>query len=166
MSICVTPRGSVGVVGGISFDRAANGGSTLDASRLYRLRRIRGHLKILCRGPPLEPLNGAEANLGSHREVSLAPTGESAGGYELTGMKHRTADAGEKVDLTESLRIDFPEYLKAQLSEFAHRRKYTQGAAIAHMMDAHRDGDGRPVFYVRPEDKVADRRKVKRARGR
>jgi hypothetical protein len=66
---------------------------------------------------------------------------------------------GEEISWGGNLRADFPVYVLDQLNEFAHRRRCTQLSALLQMMAAFRDADG-PVFFVREEDMVPDRRKA------
>lgn len=70
--------------------------------------------------------------------------------------------AGEPVTWTAHLRADIPEYVADQLREAAHRRRCTVVSLLLHLLHSHRDPNGRPVFYVRPEDLVRDRRRERR----
>jgi hypothetical protein len=72
---------------------------------------------------------------------------------------------GEEVAWSGHLRADLPEYVLDQLRDVAHRQRCTLVSLLLKMMASHRDAGGRNLFRIRPEDLVADRRKVTRARG-
>jgi hypothetical protein len=67
---------------------------------------------------------------------------------------------GEQVDWTGHFRAELPTYVIEQVQEFAHIRRCTNVAAILHILSQHVGEDGRPVFFIRREDLVHDRRKV------
>jgi hypothetical protein len=67
---------------------------------------------------------------------------------------------GDPVNWTGHFRAELPTYVIDQVQEFAHIRRSTNVAAILHILARHVGEDGRPVFYIRREDLVHDRRKV------
>lgn len=69
---------------------------------------------------------------------------------------------GEEIAWTSFLRADLPLYVMEQLREAAHRRRCTIVSLLLRMMAGHCDAEGRPLFYVRPEDLVPDRRRLGR----
>jgi hypothetical protein len=69
---------------------------------------------------------------------------------------------GQRVSWTSHLRIDIPLYVFEQFREAAHRKRCTQVSLLLWLMAEHRDPEGHPLFFVRPEDLVADRRKSTR----
>lgn len=71
---------------------------------------------------------------------------------------------GEEIPWRGNLRADFPEYALEQLNEFCHRNRCTQVSALLRMMAAFTDREGKPVFFIRREDMVPDRRKAPRRR--
>jgi hypothetical protein len=62
------------------------------------------------------------------------------------------------------LRADLPEYVADQVREVAHRQRRTLVSLLLQMMSSHCDEEGHNLFHIRPEDFVADRRQVTRAR--
>jgi hypothetical protein len=72
---------------------------------------------------------------------------------------------GEEVAWKGRLRADLPEYVADQLREVAHRQRRTLVSLLLQMMASYCDGEGHNLFHIRPEDFVADRRKIIRARG-
>jgi hypothetical protein len=71
---------------------------------------------------------------------------------------------GEDVLWDGSLRADIPMYAMRQLHEASHRLDCTLTSLILQMMFAQCGADGFPLFYIRDEDLVADRRKRRRHR--
>jgi len=72
---------------------------------------------------------------------------------------------GDEVIWDAHLRCDFPAYVLEQVGELAHRDRRTLVSALLKILAAHVDDHGKPLFYIRPEDMVPDRRKaVKRKR--
>lgn len=69
---------------------------------------------------------------------------------------------GEAISWTERLRADLPEYVMLQVREACHRQRCTIMGLYLPMMDAQRDAHGRKLFYIRDEELVPDRRKVRR----
>jgi hypothetical protein len=67
---------------------------------------------------------------------------------------------GETVDWTGHFRAELPTYVIEQVQEFAHIRRCTIVAAILHVLSQHVGDEGKPVFFIRREDLVHDRRKV------
>lgn len=70
--------------------------------------------------------------------------------------------SGEPVPWTSALRADVPVYITEQLRALAYAQRRTLVSLLLRLMADHRDDNGRPVFHVRPEDLVADRRKPRR----
>ena len=71
---------------------------------------------------------------------------------------------GEEVEWDAHLRCDFPAYVYEQIVELAHRERRTLVSALLKVLAEHVDQDGRPQFFVRPEDLVPDRRKAAKKR--
>ena len=69
---------------------------------------------------------------------------------------------GTEVPWSAALRADIPEYVAEQLREAAHQERCTLVAVLLRLMADHRDGDDERVFCIRPQDLVADRRKVRK----
>ncbi|SDB74520.1 hypothetical protein [Belnapia rosea] len=67
---------------------------------------------------------------------------------------------GEAVPWKSALRAEVPFYIIEQLRARAYAQRCTRVSLLLRVMADHRDGNGRPRFYVRPEDLVADRRRV------
>ena len=72
-------------------------------------------------------------------------------------------EPGVVVEWSAHLRADVPEYVAAQVREVAHRQRCTVVAVLLRALAAQRDGAGRKVFSIRPEDLVADRRRIPRS---
>ncbi len=70
---------------------------------------------------------------------------------------------GEEVPWDGFMRSNVPRYILRQLREAAHRMHCTRISLILQVMAAYRDAKRERVFYIRPEDLVPDRRKVRRA---
>lgn len=68
----------------------------------------------------------------------------------------------DRVEWNARFRADVPEYIAEQLREAAHQMRCTNIAVLLHLMAGHVDAAGRPLFYVREEDLIPDRRTVKR----
>ena len=75
---------------------------------------------------------------------------------------HEMPLEGETVNWGGLLRMDLPDYIHAQLREWSYRNNRTTTSAIMSMIADYRDKNGNKVFYVRPEDVVPDRRKLKK----
>lgn len=69
---------------------------------------------------------------------------------------------GEVVPWSSGIRADVPHYITEQMREATHRYRITHTALLLHLMAAYRDAAGNPVFVVREEDLVADRRRARR----
>lgn len=69
----------------------------------------------------------------------------------------RVPGDGDPVEWSARVRADVPEYVGEQLDEAVHRMRCTKTALIMRMIADYRVS-GRQVFFVRPEDLVADRR--------
>lgn len=69
---------------------------------------------------------------------------------------------GEEIPWTSALRADVPLYVMEQLHEASHQQRCTIVSLLLQLMAKHRDPDGRPLFYIRTEDLVPDRRRARR----
>jgi len=138
-----------------SCGRAGAAGGAALAGELRRAEKIA--IRLIRREPQSSDCRG-------ERIRAAWPTDDNQPPAFVLGVE--MPKAGEEVKWTGFIRTDSPQYVKEQLSEFAHRRKRSLAALIMRMMAEYRDGGDRRVFYVRDEDMVDDRRKVKRARGR
>lgn len=67
---------------------------------------------------------------------------------------------GEIVPWIVAFRADLPAYVVEQIREAAHRMRCTRVALLLRLLAAFRDPAGRPVFHIRTEDLVDDRRRV------
>lgn len=67
---------------------------------------------------------------------------------------------GEIVPWVVAFRADLPAYVVEQIREVAHRMRCTRVALLLRLLAAFRDPAGRPVFHVRTEDLVPDRRRA------
>ena len=67
--------------------------------------------------------------------------------------------AGESIRWNGSLRLELPEYAKLQLDAACYWQRCTLGYVILEMMHGQTDAAGRPLFYIREEDLVRDRRR-------
>ncbi len=66
---------------------------------------------------------------------------------------------GELIAWRAALRVDLPDYVGEQIREACHRMRCTQVALVLRLLRQFRDVRGRPVFCIRDEDLVPDRRK-------
>ena len=66
---------------------------------------------------------------------------------------------GEPIAWSAALRVDLPDYVGEQIREACHRMRCTQVALVLRLLRQFRDVRGRPVFCIRDEDLVPDRRR-------
>lgn len=67
---------------------------------------------------------------------------------------------GEVVPWVVAFRADLPGYVVEQVREVAHRLRCTRVALLLRLLAEFRDEAGRPVFRIRTEDLVPDRRRA------
>ncbi len=124
---------------------------------------------------PVSPAKGLLPGVATHRELlacdvrprtdRTAPSVARPGGPSLISpiAPDLTIPApGEVVPWSSGIRADVPHYVTEQLREATHRYRCTLTALLLHLMAAYHDAAGAPVFVVREEDLVADRRRARR----
>ena len=156
------------------------GGGAFDRSRLKGLRndvpddKAAAGAKELAKGYQLEPV--AETLVSPNPAPSVTPTAPELAPQPQPIRRPATRSRspvaphiempqeGEEVDWDAHLRCDFPAYVYEQIVEMAHRERRTLVSALLKILAEHVDQNGRPLFFIRQEDLVPDRRKAAKKR--
>ena len=88
-------------------------------------------------------------------QSSLKKQGPSALGVTIPAP-------GEQVLWKGNIRAEVPQYIFDQVHAAAFHWKCTQISVLLRVLSEHRDIHGKRVFYIRPEDIMADRRKTRK----
>ncbi len=115
--------------------------------------------------PPGRGIGAHDGGEARHQAGLEVPTGQgrfSSRSLPVFASEVRLPTAGEEVLWNTNFRATVPEYIGDQLREAAHRMACTQVALLLYIMAEHLDPSGRPAFFIRDIDLVADRRKPDR----